>query len=209
MSMIITGTYKTGGVYQVNGRDGSAKQMLSFAVVDGLGNTFPCQMWPDDPQFTDLAPVVDRGELRRRQVHLSIVSYSVRMRQFQDGQVRPWANFIVSDVGVSNASDTLLAAQFTGTIKAGGVNRGDGTKKPMLWFTAVDEIGTTFPCQMWADDPQFTDLAAAIDSGIRRAQVQFLVATFTLRMRRFADGHEAPQINFVVSDVVLPALARA
>jgi hypothetical protein len=209
MSMMLTGTYKTGGVYDVKGRDGSDKQMMSFVVVDSLGNAFPCQMWPDDPQFVDLAPAVDAGELRRRRVHLAIVSYSVRMRQFQDGGVRPWVNFIVSDVGLASSPDAVLAAHFTGTIKAGAVRRGDGSQKPMLWFNAVDEIGTTFPCQMWGDDPQFDDLASLFEQGVRRQSVEFLVACFNLRMRQFPDGKESPQINFTVSDVTLSALARA
>ena len=204
MSMNILGTYKSGGVYAVTGRDGSAKQMMSFTLVDALGNFFPCQMWPDDAQFVDLAPSIDRGELRRKQVQLSVVSYSVRLRKFRDGHEAPWANFIVSDVGLAPES-SVLSMYFTGTIKAGGVYRGDGTKKPMLWFSAVDEIGTTFPCQVWGDDAQFDELAPAFEQGVRRQRVSFLVASYALRMRRFADGHEAPQINFTVSDVSFPA----
>lgn len=207
MSMTIIGTVKTGGVYEVNGKDGSTKQMISFVVVDGLGNAFPCQMWPDDPQFKDLAPVI--GDYRRHRVQLNIVSYSVRMRTFKDGKkAEPCVNFIVSDVAQPAAPDSFLSMSFTGTVKAGGVNRPDG-KKPMLWFSAVDEIGTTFPCQMWSDDPQFEEVATHIERGVRRYSVQFLVANYTLRMRKFDDGHEAPQINFVVSDIAFPALARA
>src|SRR5579885_3636288 len=119
MSMNVIGTVKTGGVYEVNGKDGTKKQMISFGVVDGLGNVFPCQMWPDDQQFSQLASVIE--QYRRHQVQLSIVGYTLRMRQFQDGQVRPWANFIVSDV-TQPPANSLLAASFTGTVKAGGVN---------------------------------------------------------------------------------------
>jgi len=37
--------------------------------------------------------------------------------------------------------------------------------------------------------------------------VSFTVTGYTLRMRKFADGTEKPQINFIVSDVVFPAMA--
>jgi hypothetical protein len=128
------------------------------------------------------------------------------MRQFQNGKVEPWANFIVSDV-TQPAGNGLLEASFSGTLKAGKVNRNEG-KKPYIWFNAVDEIGTTYSCQMWSDDPQFNEVATVIDSGARRQQVQFLVASFTLRERTY-NGQTSPQLNIVVSDVSFPALARA
>lgn len=205
MSMNLIGTVKTAGVYEVNGKDGSKKPMISFTVVDGLGNSFPCQMWPDDPAFPALASVIE--QYRRHQVQLSIISYSVRMRQFQSGEVKPWANFVVSDV-TQPQTNGLLAASFTGTVKAGNVNRAEG-KKPYLWFTVVDDLGTTFPCQMWSDDPQFAEVASLVDAGVRRQQVQFLVASYNLRQRTLPNGQTNPQINFVVSDVSFSALARA
>lgn len=210
MSMTMIGTYKAGGVYGVKGRDGSDKQMASFEVVDSMGNIYHCQMWEDDSQLVDLAPHINGGDLRRKQVQLAVVSYSARMRTFKDGHVAPWCNFIVSDVGLFDTSTGgALAVQFSGTVKAGGVRRGDGTKKPFISFTAVDELGTSFPCQMWPDDPQFDDLAALMDRGVRRQPVQLLVSSYTLRERTFPDGHTDAQINFVVSDVTFPALATA
>lgn len=205
MSMNIIGTVKTAGVYDVNGKDGSKKSMISFAIVDGLGNVFPCQMWPDDQQFSSLSSVIE--QYRRHQVQVSVVSYTVRMRQFQSGEVKPWANFIVSDVTQPQTSG-LLSASFTGTVKAGNVNRAEG-KKPYLWFTAVDDLGTTFPCQMWSDDPTFAEVARLVENGVRRQQVEFLVSYFNLRQRTMPNGQTNPQINFVVSDVSFPALARA
>jgi hypothetical protein len=205
MSMTLIGTVKTAGVYEVNGKDNSKKSMISFSVADSVGNIFPCQMWPDDPQFAALSPVIE--QYRRQQVQLTIVGYTVRMRQFKDGKVEPWANFIVSDVGQPVAHSSL-SASFVGTVKSGNVNRKEG-KKPYLWLNAVDEIGTTFSCQMWSDDPQFNEVAAVAEGGIRRQSVQFLVASFTLRERTLPNGQTNPQINFVVSDVAFPSLARA
>lgn len=206
MSMMMIGTVKTGGVYDVTGKDGSKKPMISFTVVDALGNFFPCQMWPDDPGFTNLSALIPN--MRRQLVQLTIAGYTVRMRKFKDGHEAPQVNFIVTDVA-QPSDNHQLAMYFTGTVKAGDVNRGDGTKKQMIWFSAVDEVGNSFPCQVWQDDSQFAELAPIFEQGVRRQQVQFLVANYTLRMRKFQDGHEAPQINFVVSDVLFPALARA
>jgi len=199
MSMNIIGTVKNGGVFDVKGKDGSIKQMISFTLVDGLGNTFPCQMWPDDKQFSDLAKVI--GDYRRHQVQLSVAGYTVRMRTFKDNSVKPWANFIVSDV-TAPAAASQLAMSFSGTVKAGSVNRPtDASKKPMLWFTAVDDLGTSFACQMWPDDPKFNEVAAMVDAGVRRSPVQFFVSYYSLRERVMPDGSKNPQLNFVVSDV--------
>jgi hypothetical protein len=205
MSMIITGTVKQGGVFDVKGKDGSVKPMISFTLVDGMGNTYPCQMWPDDPGFAALSSVI--ADYRRHQVQLSIAGYTVRMRTFKDNSVKPWANFIVCDVTTPTAA-SQLAMSFSGTVKAGKVNRPtDASKKPMLWFTAVDDLGTTFSCQMWPDDPKFNEVAAILDGDVRRAAVQFLVSYYTLKERVMPDGSKNPQINFVVSDVLFPTLA--
>lgn len=95
---------------------------------------------------------------------------------------------------------------FTGTLKAGGayhVNGKDGSQKIMISFTAIDELGNAYSCQMWPDDPQHAQLAPAIET-MRRQPVQFNVSGYTVRMRKFADGSEKPQANFIVSDVVFP-----
>lgn len=204
MSMNIIGTVKTAGVYEVKGKDNSKKSMISFQLADAVGNIFPCQMWPDDPQFSDLSEVIK--QYIRHQVQLAVVGYTVRMRTFQDGKTAPWANFIVSNV-VAPQGNSSPAASFVGTLKAGSVQRTEG-KKPFLWFNAVDEIGTTYACQMWSDDPQFNEVAAVLDSGARRQPVQFLVASFTLRERKIKE-QTSPQLNIVVSDVAFPSLARA
>lgn len=208
MSMNLTGTVKAGGAYNVNGRDGSQKTMVSFTVVDGLGNTYPCQMWPDDPQCADLAQAI--GDMRRQRIQVSVAGYTVRMRKFPDGTEKPQVNFIVTEVG-QPAGESELVMAFSGTVKAGGayaVRGRDGSQKTMISFTAVDELGNTYPCQMWPDDPQHEQLAQVIGEA-RRRSVSFTVAGYTLRMRKFPDGSEKPQINFIVSDVVLSALAAA
>ena len=100
MGMSFTGTVRNGGVYQVNGKDGSQKHMISFTSVDELGNSFPCQMWPDDPQHEQLASVIVNA--RRYPVGFVVASYTVRMRKFQDGHEAPQVNFIVTDVNFPN-----------------------------------------------------------------------------------------------------------
>jgi hypothetical protein len=97
---------------------------------------------------------------------------------------------------------------FTGTIKSGGVFQikgKDGSQKPLVSFTAVDEIGNGFACQMWSDDPQQPDLARVIATA-RRHPVQFEVAGYTVRLRKMKDGTEQPQGNFVVTRVSIPSL---
>lgn len=99
---------------------------------------------------------------------------------------------------------------FAGFVKAGGVydvtpKNKPTEKKQMISFTAVDELGNSYACQMWPDDPQFAQLAQAIPSA-RRQQITFEVAGYTSRMRKFQDGTERPQTNFVVTRVSLPAL---
>ena len=49
MAVTIVGTIKAGGAYEVNGKKGK-QIMISFTVIDELGNGYACQMWPDDPQ---------------------------------------------------------------------------------------------------------------------------------------------------------------
>jgi hypothetical protein len=107
MAVTIIGTIKSGGAYTVNGKKGP-QTMISFNVVDEIGNTFACQMWPDDQQHSALAQVIDNG--RRRRVQCTVAGYSVRMRKDQNGGERPQANFIVSDVTIEG----LLAAQPAG-----------------------------------------------------------------------------------------------
>jgi len=93
MGMTLTGTVKNGGAYEV----GDKKLVLiSFTVADELGNTFACQMWPDNPQHADLARII--GSMRYQPVQLAIVSYTSRLRKMKDGKEVPQTNFIVSNV---------------------------------------------------------------------------------------------------------------
>ncbi len=101
--------------------------------------------------------------------------------------------------------------QFSGTVKQGGafeVPCKDGSKKVMISFTVADELGNTFACQMWPDDQQHAQLSGMIGN-CRLQPVQFTVASYTSRMRKFQDGTEKPQTNFIVTNVVFPNLQQA
>src|SRR5207248_11429644 len=85
MAVTIIGTIKAGGAYEVNGKKGK-QIMISFTVIDELGNGYSCQMWPDDPQHEQLAEVI--GLARRRQIQCIVAGYSVRERTDQNGVTR-------------------------------------------------------------------------------------------------------------------------
>ena len=104
MSVTIIGTVKNGGAYNVQSKRGP-QIMISFNIVDEVGNTFACQMWPDDRQHAALAQVIDQA--RRQPVQCIVAGYSVRMRKQQDGTEKPQANFVVTDVSIGN----LISAQ--------------------------------------------------------------------------------------------------
>lgn len=108
MGMTLAGTVKNGGAYNVKGKDGSQRVMISFNVADELGNTFSCQMWPDDPQHPDLVNII--AQMRRQPVQMVVVGYTVRMREFKDGSPsKPQANFIVSNVVFPNYQNGAAA----------------------------------------------------------------------------------------------------
>jgi len=106
MAVTILGTIKNGGAYEVNGKKGK-QIMISFTVVDELGNGYACQMWPDDPQHAELAEVI--GLVRRRQVQCTVAGYSVRERVDQNGNTRLQANFVVTDVIIPGVKSTQAA----------------------------------------------------------------------------------------------------
>ena len=112
--MHLTGTVKAGGAYEVNGSDGSKKILISFTVVDEVGNAYACQMWPDDPQHASLAAVI--GQARRQPVQLTVAGYTVRMRKFKDNTERPQANFVVTDVVFPNAQQAAPTQPQAATI---------------------------------------------------------------------------------------------
>ena len=97
MSVTIVGTIKNGGAYNIQSKKGP-QIMISFTVIDELGNGFACQMWPDDPQHQALAQVIDHA--RRRQVQCTVAGYSVRERTDQNNVKRLQANFVVTDVTI-------------------------------------------------------------------------------------------------------------
>jgi hypothetical protein len=72
--------------------------MISFTIVDEVGNGFACQLWPDDPQHQALASVIEHA--RRKQVQCTVAGYSVRKRQDQNNNERIQANFVVTDVTI-------------------------------------------------------------------------------------------------------------
>jgi hypothetical protein len=106
--MTLTGTIKNGGAYTVKGKDGSEKVMISFNVADEVGNLYPCQMWPDDPQHQQLASQI--ASLRLHQVQLTVTGYTARMRKFKDGTEKPQANFVVSNVRVAAPAGSAASA---------------------------------------------------------------------------------------------------
>jgi hypothetical protein len=99
MAVTMQGTIKNGGAYEVNGKKGK-QVMISFTVVDEIGNGFACQMWPDDPQHAQLAQVIEQA--RRRPIQCTVAGYSVRKRIDQNNQERIQANFVVTDVTIPN-----------------------------------------------------------------------------------------------------------
>src|SRR5579871_5328241 len=166
------GTVKTGGAFEVKGKDGSVKHLISFTSVDALGNALSCQMWPDDPQHAQLLSAIPSA--RRQRIQFEIVGYTVRLRKFQDGSERPQANFIVSTVSFPGGEqgNTPAGLYFTGTVKSGtafDIKTKNGPSK-LLSLTAIDELGNSWPCQMWPDDPQQEQLVSVVGS-LRRQPV--------------------------------------
>lgn len=205
--MTFFGTIRTSGIFEVKGKDGSIKQLISFKAVDGLGNVFDCQMWPDDPKHGELLQLIP--QVRRRQpVQFEIASYTARLRKYKDGKQEPQLNLIVTNVGFPNPQQAALPASvmmFSGMVKGGMSFPIKGGPDRLLSFTVADEMANTWPCQMWKDDPQQDQLIAVIPSA-RRQPVQLEVVSYSLRMRKMPDGKEQPQVNFVVSRVSLPTL---
>jgi len=115
MAVVISGTVKYGGAYAVKGKDGSEKLMVSFTVFDEIGNTFSCQMWPDDPQHAVLVQAI--AQMRRQPVQVVVAGFSARLREFKDKVPGPGdavrngrvvdvsANFIVTQVHFPNYPD--------------------------------------------------------------------------------------------------------
>ncbi len=101
--MSFTGTVKNGGAYNVQGKDGSQKIMISFTVADEIGNTFACQMWPDDPQHQQLSSMI--ANMRRQPIQFDVAGYTSRLRKFQDGHEAPQTNFVVTNVRFANYPD--------------------------------------------------------------------------------------------------------
>ncbi|GHO69776.1 hypothetical protein KSC_086680 [Ktedonobacter sp. SOSP1-52] len=91
-----------------------------------------------------------------------------------------------------------------GTVKsANAFQVGQTGEKFLFTMNVVDELGNTFSCQMWDDDPQQPQLIQQPPA--RRQRVQMAVVGYSVRMRKSKDGKEVPQANFIVSDVRLAA----
>jgi hypothetical protein len=100
MAVTISGTIKSGGAFSYKGKQGP-QVLVSFNVVDEVGNMYACQMWPDDEQHPHLAQVFSQGGFQRHPVQCTVAGYTVRMRKFKDGTERPQANFVVTQVQIS------------------------------------------------------------------------------------------------------------
>ena len=74
---------------------------------------------------------------------------------------------------------------------------------PMIAIDVVDAFGNTWACQMWNDDPQQAQLLASVPN-MRRQAIQGQIVGYSVRMRKFQDGSERPQANFVISNVSFP-----
>ena|SRR5436190_14938079 len=128
MAVTISGTVKFGGAYDVNGKDGSKKVMVSFTVVDQIGNLYACQMWPDNAQHARLVQVI--SQMRFQSVQVVVQAFSVRLREYKDKVPGPGdavrngkvvdasANFIVSQVYFPDYPD-LFTAQPAATVQPG------------------------------------------------------------------------------------------
>ena len=103
-----------------------------------------------------------------------------------------------------------MSVTITGTVKTARVvditKQKTGAKAPMLALDIVDEFGNTFDCQMWDDAPQQAQLIPTVDN-MRRHPVQAQIAGYSVRMRKFQDGSERPQANFVITSVTFPQAA--
>jgi hypothetical protein len=95
----LKGTVKFARAIDITTKKNEKMVLLQLEVVDELGTTYSCQMWPDDPQHTELVPMID--QLRRQRVQLDIASYSVRIREFKDGTKRPQVSFIMTNVAAA------------------------------------------------------------------------------------------------------------
>jgi hypothetical protein len=113
MSVTIQGTIKTGGAFAIKTKDKKEMTLVSFVVVDEMGTSYPCQMWPDDPQHEQLIQVI--GNARRHPVRCLVSSYSLRMREFKDGRPsQPQINFIVSNIEIPQLLTSAAPAVPTG-----------------------------------------------------------------------------------------------
>ncbi len=97
MAVVLTGTVKSARLLEINVKKTNSKaQLVALDIADEIGNVYPCQMWPDDPQHGELAAAIDN--LRRQPVQAIFSGYSLRMRPMADGKERPQINFIVTNV---------------------------------------------------------------------------------------------------------------
>jgi len=204
--MSFCGTVKTSGIFEVKGKDGSVKQLISFKVADGVGNVFDCQMWPDDLQHGKLLLAMAQIGFRQL-IQFEVAGYTVRLRTFKDGKQAPELKLIVTNVGFPAPGQATPPASmtFAGMLKSGRAFPIKGGPKMLLSFTVTDEGANAWPCQMWGDDPQQAALLPVIPT-VHRQPVTLEVVSYSLRMRKMPDGKEQPQVNFVVSRVSLPTM---
>ncbi|GCE12116.1 hypothetical protein [Tengunoibacter tsumagoiensis] len=202
------GYIKFGNTYPIKMKNGGQKEMVSFTVVDGFGTNYSFQMWPDDPQHAEVAAIIK--DARRQPVQVDVASHVARLRKFQDGSEKPQTNFTATNVQFLSGSITPRV-WCSGTVQYGGayeVGGKDRSKKIMLSFSVADEIANSYAFQMWPDDPQHSWLAPLIAQA-RRQPIEVDVASYVARLRKFKDGTEKPQTNFVATNVVFPGLSQS
>jgi hypothetical protein len=94
MGALLVGKVKWARAVDVTShKDGTVSTLLTWTVIDDNGTSWPCQMWPDDPQHADLLSLI--AQMHRQTIQCEMVSYSVRLRKDTN---QPQVNFIASQV---------------------------------------------------------------------------------------------------------------
>ena len=70
-------------------------EFLSLDIVTAFGVTYACQMWNNDPQYVQLAPVVQ--QLEQHKVSVNIVDWTFNNREY-NGKTSVQARFRISNV---------------------------------------------------------------------------------------------------------------
>lgn len=88
----LTGVVRSGRLIR---DDKGPYEFLSFDIVTVFGVTYACQMWNNDPQYVQLAPVAQ--QLEQHKVSVNIVDWSFNNRVY-NGKTSVQARFRISNV---------------------------------------------------------------------------------------------------------------